>query len=69
MLDLWPSGLRKNYRFSQAFKKKKKTDKKIKLIDGDIFRRKINNYKYDKKSRKKVSHKYQYLINFIKNYF
>lgn len=50
---------------------KKKQIKKIKLVDGDIFRRKINNYKYDKKSRKKVSLlKYQYLIKFYKkNYF
>ena len=50
---------------------KKRNIRRIKLIDGDDFRKKIKNFRYDKESRKKVSLlKYQYLIKYYKkNYF
>ena len=43
---------------------------KIKLIDGDDFRKKIKNFKYDKKSRKLVGQKkYKYILNYCKKKF
>ena len=44
--------------------------KKIKLIDGDEFRKKIKNFKYDEKSRKLVGQKkYKYILNYYKKKF
>lgn len=44
--------------------------KKIKLIDGDDFRKKIKNFKYDEKSRKIVGQKkYKYILNYYKKNF
>ena len=46
---------------------KKKGVKKIKVVDGDDFRKKIKNFKYDSKSRELVGKKkYKYILNYYK---
>tara|TARA_E500000178_G_scaffold355300_1_gene427432 strand:- start:284 stop:775 length:492 start_codon:yes stop_codon:yes gene_type:complete len=48
----------------------KKGLKKIKIIDGDDFRKKIKNFRYDEKSRKLVGQKkYKYILSFYKKNF
>jgi adenylylsulfate kinase-like enzyme len=44
----------------------KKKNRKIKIIDGDIFRFKIKNFKYDLKSREKVG---KMKMEVAKNYY
>ena len=68
---LWFTGLSgsgKSFISQEVYKKIKKLGiKKLKIIDGDLFRKKIKNFSYNKLGRDKVGFKKLALANKFKN--
>ena len=58
---IWLTGISGSGKTSISFYLKKKINYKIKVIDGDLFRRKLSNFHYDLESREKIGYKKAYL--------